>query len=286
MNLIGTHPRPLAIITGAYGGTGRAVARRLGARYRLVLTGHSEAGVKQLRESLDEEGYDVALAQVTDVASPESVAELAAATRAAGTFGTLVHLAGLSPALADWKTVVTVNLRGTASLLDAFLPLAVPGSSAVCVGSVAAYTFQSRPEIDAVLDEPQAEDLIERLEPLLRHADEDPDGYGFTVRAYGASKYGTLRRVERSAEAWAQYGARIVSVSPGLIVTPMGRAELAANPLAVRAADLTPLRRLGMPSDIATAIDFLVSDNASYITGCDLRVDGGISAARRHSTPR
>ncbi|MFG1923412.1 SDR family oxidoreductase [Cryptosporangium sp. NPDC048952] len=283
MNLTGTHPRPLAVVTGAYGGVGRAVARRLGARYRLVLSGRAEAPLKQLRENLEEEGYDVALAQVTDVAHAESVAELADATRGTGTLGTLVHLAGLSPALADWKTVVSVNLGGTAALLDAFLPLAGPGSSAVCVGSVAAYTFRSQPEIDAVLDQPRARDLIEKLEPLLREPDEDPESHAFTVRAYGASKYGTVRRVERSAEDWAQHGARIVSVSPGMIVTPMGRAELAANPLAVRAADLTPLRRLGMPSDIATAIDFLTSDNAGYITGCDLRVDGGISAARRHT---
>jgi NAD(P)-dependent dehydrogenase (short-subunit alcohol dehydrogenase family) len=107
-------------------------------------------------------------------------------------------------------------------------------------------------------------------------------GYAFAVRAYGVSKRGVLRLVERSVGEWARHGARIVSVSPGTIITPMGRTEMAANPLAAAAASITPLRRLGMPADIAAAVDFLVSDSASYITGCDLRVDGGIVPARLH----
>ncbi|HLI36032.1 MAG TPA: SDR family oxidoreductase [Streptosporangiaceae bacterium] len=282
MDLIGTSRKPLAVITGAYGGTGRAVARRLGARYRLVLAGRDEAKVARLSESLVEEGYDVALAVTADVASRQGVKHLAAATAEAGTLGTLVHTAGLSPALADWQTVVTVNLTGTALLLDAFLPLAEPGSCAVCIGSVAAHTFSSSPAIDALLDDPHASDLPQKLAYHLREPCSQQTGYPFAVRVYGASKRGVLRLVERSAGEWAARGARIVSVSPGTIVTPMGRAELAANPLAAAAASVTPLRRLGMPADIAAAVDFLASDSASYITGCDLRVDGGIVAARLH----
>ena len=282
MDLVGTSPKSLAVITGAYGGTGRAVARRLGARYRLVLAGRDESAVVRLREDLVEEGYDVALAVTTDVTDKRSVEHLAAATAEAGALGTLVHMAGLSPALADWDSVVTVNLVGTAHALDAFLPLAQPGSSAVCVGSVAAYTFPASAAADALLDDPYARDLLPKLECLLREADTQKTAYSFAVRAYGASKRGTLRLVERSVGEWAKRGARIVSVSPGTIVTPMGRTEMAANPLAAAAADITPLRRLGMPADIAAAIDFLVSDSASYITGCDLRVDGGIVAARLH----
>ncbi|WP_248832811.1 SDR family oxidoreductase [Frankia sp. Mgl5] len=282
MNLIGTSRKSLAVITGAYGGTGRAVARRLGVRYRLVLSGRNEVALAALHDSLTEEGYDIALSVATDVASPDSVQRLAAAVGEAGTLGTLVHTAGLSPALAGPRTIVEVNLRGTAHLLDAFLPLAVPGSSAVCIGSVAAHTFSSSAEVDAVLDDPHAGGLAVELERLLLAADPNPTPYFFAVRAYGASKRGVLRLVERSAGAWAERGARILSVSPGTVLTPMGRQEMAANPLAAAAAEVTPLRRLGMPADIAAAIDFLVSDSASYITGCDLRVDGGIVAARRH----
>jgi len=142
MDLTGTSPKTLAVITGAYGGTGRAVARRLGARYRLVLSGRDAQRVARLRESLEEEGYDVAAAVTADIASRRGVEQLAAATAGAGVLGTLVHTAGLSPVQAPWETVVAVNLTGTALLLDAFGPRAVSGSVAVCLGSSAA---QSRP---------------------------------------------------------------------------------------------------------------------------------------------
>jgi NAD(P)-dependent dehydrogenase (short-subunit alcohol dehydrogenase family) len=141
MDLIGTSPRALAVITGAYGGTGRAVARRLGARYRLVLSGRDEPGVARLRECLEEEGYDVAAAVTADITSTRDVERLAGAAAGAGVLGALVHTAGLSPVQAPWETVVSVNLTGTALLLDAFGPLARPGSVAVCLGSSAAYTI-------------------------------------------------------------------------------------------------------------------------------------------------
>ena len=97
MELIEQNPKTLAVVTGAYGGTGRAVARRLGARYRLVLAGRDEAKVAGLSESLAEEGYDVALAVTADVTSGQSVKHLAAVAGEAGTLGALVHTAGLSP---------------------------------------------------------------------------------------------------------------------------------------------------------------------------------------------
>jgi len=282
MNLIGASPKTLAVITGAYGGTGRAVARRLGARYRLVLSGRDEPRVARLRESLEEEGYDVAAAVTADITSRRSVEQLAAATAEVGVLGAVLHTAGLSPVQAPWETVVAVNLTGTALLLDAFGPLAKPGSVAVCLGSSAAYTIPVSPAVDALLDDPCADDLIPKLEALLREPGTEQEGYGFAVRAYGASKRGLLRLVERAAVEWAGRGARVVSVSPGPLLTPMGRAELAANPLAVAAASATPLGRLGRPADIAAAVDFLTSDSAGYITGCDLRVDGGTVAARLH----
>jgi len=282
MDLIGTSRKPLAVITGAYGGTGRAVARRLGARYRLVLAGRDEAKVAGLSESLVEEGYDVALAVTADVTSRQSVKHLAAATAETGTLGVLVHTAGLSPVQAPWETVVSVNLTGTALLLDAFGPLARPGTVAVCIGSSAAYTIPVSAEVDALLDDPCAGDLIPKLEALLREPCSSQTRYSFAVRAYGASKRGMLRLVERTAVEWAGQGARVVSVSPGPTLTPMGRAELAANPLAVAAASATPLGPVGRPADIAAAVDFLASDSAGYITGCDLRVDGGTVAARLH----
>jgi NAD(P)-dependent dehydrogenase (short-subunit alcohol dehydrogenase family) len=230
MDLIGTNRRPLAVITGAYGILGRAVARRLGARYRLVVTGRDEVKLARLSEDLLADGYDVALAAPADIASRQGVKYLAAASAEAGTVGALVHTAGLAPAAAPWEAMVRVNLAGPALLLDAFLPLAEPGSCAVCLGSTAAYALPASPETDAVIDDPLATDLVQKLGTLLREPCSTQSATSFAVRAY---------------------------------------------------AERIPLGRPGLPADIAAAVDFLTSDHASYITGCDLRVDGG-SAARLH----
>ncbi|MFT4230260.1 MAG: SDR family oxidoreductase [Microbacterium sp.] len=279
-DLVGVWERPLAVVTGAAGGMGRAIARRLGARYRLVLADVQCGAVHAIADALTEEGFDVAAAVAADVDDAAAVAALAAACSGAGRVGTVVHTAGVSPSMTDWATILRINLRGTAHVLDAFLPLATAGGSIVCFASTAAYTFPASGAVDAILDDPYATDLAERIEPLLRAVDTEKSEFSFRVRAYGASKRGVIRLVERRVGAWADRGARIVSVSPGTVVTPMGRREHEANPLAAAAADFTPLRRRGMPSDIAAAVDFLTSDLAGYITGTDLRVDGGIVAAR------
>lgn len=282
-DLVGTYAKPLAVITGAPGGVGQAVARRLGARYRLVVTARRADALKDLEAALTNEGYDVALALTTDVSDPADLRALAEEAAAVGTIGTVVHVAGVSPALADWRTILQVNLRGTAHLLDSFLPVVGPGSSVVAVASSAAHTLATTPEVDAVLDDPYASDLEARLEPLLRELDVHKTEQSFTTRVYGASKRGVIRLVERRVQDWSRKGARIVSVSPGTVVTPMLHKEIELNPLAARAAEMTPVRRFGLPVDLAAAIDFLTSDQAGFITGCDLRVDGGMVAARIHS---
>jgi NAD(P)-dependent dehydrogenase (short-subunit alcohol dehydrogenase family) len=281
MDLTGTNLKPLAVITGAYGGSGRAISRRLGVRCRLLLSGRDQPRLARLRADLVEEGYDIAAAVPADLTSESSMAALAGAAAGAGDLSTVVHTAGLSPSQAPWEMVVSVNLRGTALLLDAFGAFARPGYVAVCLGSSAAYTVAVSPAVDAVLDDPLAPDLIPRLDSLLRESGGEQPGR-FAVRAYGASKRGMLRLVERTAVQWGAHGARVVSVSPGPTLTPMGRTELTGNPLAIAAARVTPLGPVARPSEVAAAVDFLASDNAGYITGCDLRVDGGTVAARLH----
>jgi NAD(P)-dependent dehydrogenase (short-subunit alcohol dehydrogenase family) len=101
---------------------------------------------------------------------------------------------------------------------------------------------------------------------------------GASGAAYSLSKRAVIALAERRAVAWGAQGARIVSISPGLIATPMGRQEMAATDAAARLADVTPAGRPGTAAEIAQAARFLTSDEASFITGCDLRVDGGAVA--------
>lgn len=270
---------PLAVVTGACGGMGSACCRVLGGRYRLALADVSSERLDAQAQLLRQEGFDVALAQTADLSDPDAVAALAAAVAEAGRLGVLVHTAGLSPALAGWQDITLTNLRGTRLVLDAFLPLAREGTVAVCIASMGGHTAPEDPDLDAVIGDPLADDLLERLEPLLaRHGSPDAPG-GLGVPAYNASKRAVLQMVERGVGRWARQGARIVSVSPGFTSTGMGRAELELG--AGGLLQLTPLGRPGTAMDIAAAVAFLCSDAAAFITGCDLRVDGGLTPTFR-----
>jgi NAD(P)-dependent dehydrogenase (short-subunit alcohol dehydrogenase family) len=130
----------------------------------------------------------------------------------------------------------------------------------------------------AALDHPLAPDFVERVEEAV-------EGEIPSTLAYQLSKAALIRMCQQRAAAWGERGARIMSLSPGLIATPQGAREFEAQPEKHRLLELTPLRREGTMIEIADAVDFLLSDRASFISGIDLLVDGGVAAAVRHRVP-
>ena len=263
----------VAVITGACGGMGKACSRLLGRRYRLILADLGAERVEAEAETLRDAGYDVPAAIACDVGKPDDVCALAATVAGIGALGTLVHTAGLSPAFAEWQRILQVNAIGTALLLDAFLPQAKIGSVAICVASMAGYWFTSDQEMDAILDEPLAQDFMTRLEPLARSVCMNDSPFG-TV-AYAISKYAVIRMCEQRVANWAASGARIVSISPGAVYTTMGKKETEEGTAGNAMLAMTPIGRWGTPMDVANLVDFLASGLAGFITGCDLRIDGG-----------
>jgi NAD(P)-dependent dehydrogenase (short-subunit alcohol dehydrogenase family) len=269
----------VAVITGAQGGMGRSAARLLGRGYDLVLTDSNGPLLDDFVKSLRDEGYTVAAAIAGDLAQPAAVEALARAAEAAGKLGALVHTAGLSPALAGWEDILTVNVVATVRLVAAFEPLLEPGAAAVLLASMAGHMAPAVPEIDAILAQPLDEVFLARMRPYLEKLNDPTDVHGLGNPAYALSKRAVIRLCEALAPAWGAKGARIISISPGTIWTPMGRREAETNPAAAAVVHATPMQRWGTPGDIANAIEFLVSDRASFITGCDLRVDGGVTPA-------
>jgi NAD(P)-dependent dehydrogenase (short-subunit alcohol dehydrogenase family) len=268
----------IAIITGACGGMGRAISRSLGREMRLVLTDIDADTIARESETLQQAGFEVAAALQCDVSDNAALQRLLQTCLPLGPLGALVHPAGLSPALANAARIITVNLRATAQLLDTFLPLAVPGSAAICIASMAAYLCPADAALEAVLDHPADPELL----PKLRHlAAALPDGkLGDEIEphlAYAMSKRGVMRICEQRSRDWAQKGARLISISPGMIDTPMGRKEVAQNAKAAALLAITPMQRWGSPADIANAVAFLCSAEAGFITGCDIRIDGGLT---------
>jgi NAD(P)-dependent dehydrogenase (short-subunit alcohol dehydrogenase family) len=259
----------VAVITGGGGDMGLACARRMAARgYRLCLAEMASERLERAHAELARQGADVTCV-ACDVSDAGSVARLAGAAAELGELAALVHTAGLSPTMADGRRIVAVNLIGTALLVEAFRPQAVEGSAAVLIASQAGHFARNArtPQLDALLDAPLRPEFLDALEEL------DPSCFG--MGAYGISKYGVLRLAIREAPAWGKRGARIVSLSPGIIDTGMGRQEYAVHPQMKVIIDRTPLQRQGMAEEIASAVDFLCSSDASFVTGTDLLVDGG-----------
>jgi len=264
---------PLAVVVGA-GGMGTAVARRLGERFRLLLADRSEEHLGAVVATLCREGFDAtgAVCDVTDAGAVQSLADRASRQ---GPLRVLAHVVGLSPSMGDWRTIMTVNLVGAALVARAMQPLAIPGTAALFISSLAGHRAAPDARIVEQLDQPLEADFMGRLEAALTEP--------ATPRlAYQLSKWALIRMCERLAPAWGRRQARIVSLSPGLIATPMGALEFERQPMKYDLLARTPLGREGTLLEIADAVDFLASDRASFISGTDLRVDGGIGAALSH----
>ncbi len=198
-----------------------------------------------------------------DLTDPASLVALAAQI---DRLDALVVTAGVSPSMGNAELILDVDLVGMARVLEAFDPLVGPGTVAVCVASMAGHLMALPPDVLEVVDRPLDRDAVLALT-------DDPS------MAYVYAKQGVLRLVRRLAPSWGQRGARIVSVSPGVVDTPMGAAEIASGNGTDQMAAASALGRAGTPDELAQVVAFLCSSMASYITGTDVLVDGGTVAA-------
>ena len=261
------------VVTGAARGIGAASALALGREgHRLVLCDLNGDGLQDTVNSLAAEGIE-ATALTGDLAVANDREALAAEVERASGLASLAHVAGISSSMGDAHRILTVNLIATAQLLELLLPLASEGTAAVCISSQSAY-FVGRgmtPETAAVIDDPLEPDFLAHLEAVASDVARSAPG------AYGLSKWGVRRLVVNQAPAWGSRGARLVSVSPGIVETPLSLAELDAHGGPMKTIiEKTPVgRRMARPEELAAVIAFLCSDAASFVSGVDWLVDGG-----------
>jgi NAD(P)-dependent dehydrogenase (short-subunit alcohol dehydrogenase family) len=245
------------VVTGAASGMGRACVDRLGQQGRTIVA-----------VDLHAPEIDDAIGVSCDISDPGAVSRLVEQARSIGELSALVHAAGISPTMATPRRIFEVDLVGTQLLLDGFHQLVGPGTVAVCFASSAAHQVAllgPQPALDALVEGPMEPGFLDEVEERF-----DDSGL-----AYGWAKRGVVRAAARAAVAWGLNGGRVLSLSPGMIDTGMGRQEMDAHPMMQVMLDATPLRRLGRSEEVAEVVAFLISDAAPFLTGTDILIDGG-----------
>ncbi|CAH0017863.1 unnamed protein product [Clonostachys rhizophaga] len=256
------------VITGA-GGMGLAVARRITNGRRLVLADYSTAALEVAAKDLRDNGYDI-ITHTVDVSKLDAVQELAKAAVNLGQVDAVVHTAGVSPVQASPQQVLEVDLVGTANVLDSFYEIASPGLAMVCIASMAGHLGEG------ITQELERHLATAPTDKLLDHPEIDNK----TPMSYAMAKKGNILRVKAAAKLWGNKGARVNTISPGIIATAMGKEEFEGpggdqmrHMLAASAAG-----KEGNAEDIANIVAFLVGPESRYITGTDFLVDGGMVA--------
>lgn len=267
--------KDVIVVVGA-GHIGQAIARRVGAGKHVLLACLTEAEASAAAQGFRNAGFAVSTAAV-DVASRDSVQALADVARGLGNVTGLIHAAGVSPSQASIETILRVDLYGTALVLDVFGDVVATGGAGVVIASQSGHRLPAlTPEQDTALATTPTEALL-ALDFL------QPGHVRDTLHAYQLSKRGNSLRVMAQAVRWGRRGARVNTISPGIIITPLANDELSGPRGAGYRSmiDGCPVGRAGTPDEVAQVAALLMGPDGAFITGSDFLMDGGVTAAFR-----
>lgn len=261
------------VVIGA-GSIGQAIARRVSAGKHVLLADLRQENADSAAKTLSEAGFDVSAATV-DVSSRASVQALVKTATAYGKVYGLIHAAGVSPTQAPPDVILKVDLYGTALVLEEFGNVIARGGAGVVIASQSGHRLPPLPvEQNRALATTPTEDLLAL--PMLQ-SDQVKDH----LHAYQISKRGNSLRVMAEAVRWGKRGARVNTISPGIIITPLAKDELEGprGPGYRRMIEVSAAGRAGTPDEVGTVGALLMGPDGTFITGSDFLMDGGVTAA-------
>lgn len=268
------------ILTGA-GQIGMAIARRMGYGMKIVIGDKKMENAQAIAKIMNAAGFDVEAMEM-DLSSRESIRYLIAKAQECGEISMLVNAAGVSPSQAPVEAILKVDLYGTAVLLEEVGKVIKEGGAGVTISSQSGHRMPAlTPEEDEQLASTPPEDLL-KLNIL------QPENIRDTLHAYQMAKRCNEKRVMAESVKWGKKRARINSISPGIIVTPLAidefngpRGDFYKNMFAK-----CPAGRPGTADEVANVAELLMSDKGAFITGADFLIDGGATASYFYGTLR
>ncbi len=265
--------KEVLLLTGA-GQIGMAIARRVGTGKTIVVADKRQANAEAIAEVMTNAGFE-AVPTTTDISSAEAVDALIGKAKSYGDITMFVNAAGVSPSQAPIETILKVDLYGTALLLEKVGEAIAPGGVGVTISSQSGHRMPAlTPEQDELLALTPTEELLAL--PMLQIG-----SIRDTLHAYQMAKRCNVKRVMAEAVKWGQKGARINSILPGIIVTPLAidefngpRGDFYKNMFAK-----CPAGRPGTADEVAHVAELLMTERGAFITGSDFLIDGGATAS-------
>ena len=265
--------KDVMILVGA-GQIGMAIARRMGYGLKIVIGDKKKTNAEAIAKTMNEAGFDAVPVEM-DLSSRSSILALIAEAQKYGKISMLVNAAGVSPSQASIETILKVDLYGTAVLLEEVGKVIKPGGVGVTISSQSGHRMPAlTPEEDEQLATTPTEQLLS-LDIL------QPQNIRDTLHAYQMAKRCNVNRVMAEAVKWGERGARVNSISPGIIVTPLAldefngpRGDFYKNMFAK-----CPAGRPGTADEVANVAELLMSSKGAFITGSDFLIDGGATAS-------
>lgn len=265
--------KDVMILVGA-GQIGMAIARRMGYGMKIVIGDKNKTNAEAIAKTMNEAGFDAVPVEM-DLSSRSSILALIAEAQKYGKISMLVNAAGVSPSQASIETILKVDLYGTAVVLEEVGKVIKPGGVGVTISSQSGHRMPAlTPEEDEQLATTPTEQLLS-LDIL------QPQNIRDTLHAYQMAKRCNVKRVMAEAVKWGERGAKVNSISPGIIVTPLAldefngpRGDFYKNMFAKCPAD-----RPGTADEVANVAELLMSSKGAFITGSDFLIDGGATAS-------